>query len=113
MRCYRLKGIMDNMLGIIKKRETEYREVKNYGYSWIHQSKPRRFSRTGKELGYVTVIHPGVAMQYDMKFNMAVLEMYMPVFQFDRGVRYKIQGALQVPGNLPRFQLLGRARCAV
>ena len=77
---YRLKGIMDNMLGIIKKREAEYREVKNYGYSWIHPVKAATIFADGKELGYVTVVHPGVAGNMDTKFNMAVLEMYMPVF---------------------------------
>lgn len=74
----KLKGIYTHLLYRMKKQTAQFGSF-NTSFSWIHPTKAISLSAAGRELGYLTAVHPTIGANLDKKLRMAVIELRMDV----------------------------------
>jgi len=89
---YKLKGIADNIIRSLKNRDAEYSDINGkYDYDWIHPIKAVSVACNGKDLGYVSVLHPQIKQNIDKKLNIVFMELNLKtLYEIERkAVRYE------------------------
>lgn len=88
---YEAKSMIDNVVNVNRNLKVKYENIENVQYNWMHPVNTFKILVDGKDLGYITVVHPKIKDAINPKASIIVAELRIDTLgeMLKRDISYK------------------------